>query len=145
MITWTCTHSPYIESEEELYDDMVTAYDAGAKYVILFSHPQIGPYGTLTEKHFEAIKRFNDFVSATPQKDSSNTDKIAYVVPRNFGWGFRNENDTVWGIWDADRNATKIWNDVKNLTQKYGYNFDIIYNDTLTYYTWKNHYNSLIR
>ena len=123
---------------------METAYDAGAKYVIVFSHPQIGPYGTLAEEHFQAMERFRDFVSVTPQKDSSNTDKIAYLIPRNFGWGFRSENDTIWGIWGADHSAKTIWNDITNLTQEYGYNFDMIYNDTLTRFTWKNYYNALI-
>ena len=144
MITWTYTHAPYLESGKDLYGDMVTAYDAGAKYVIVFNHPQIGAYGLLTEEHFEALKRFNDFVSKTPQKHSSNTERIAYTLPRSFGWSFRRENDTVWGIWNPSENATKIWNDVAKFTQTYGYNFDIIYNDTLTYFTWKNHYNKLI-
>jgi hypothetical protein len=144
MITWTYMQAPYLESGNDLYDDMVTAYDAGAKYVIVFNHPQIGAYGLLTDEHFEALKRFNDFVSKTPQKHSSNTERIAYTLPRSFGWSFRRENDTVWGIWNPSENATKIWNDVTKFTRTYGYNFDIIYNDTLTYFTWKNHYNKLI-
>ena len=145
MITWTYSDSPYLESGDALYGDMATAYDAGAKYVIVFSYPMIGPYGTLTEEHFGAIRRLNEYVSVNPQKDSSNTEKIAYVVPRDFGWGFRRENDTIWGIWDADGNATKIWRDTNDLTQKYGYNFDIIYDDTLTHYTWESYYDELIR
>jgi hypothetical protein len=145
MITWTYRGPPYLESGDALYSDMVTAYDAGAKYVIVFSYPTIGPYGSLTEEHFDAIERFSDYVTVTPQKDSSNTDRIAYVVPRDFGWGFRRENDTIWGIWDADGNATKIWRDINNLTQEYGCNFDIIYYNALTRYTWKNHYDKLIR
>jgi len=62
----------------------------------------------------------------------------------SFAWSFRRENDTVWGIWNPSENATKIWNDVTKFTQTYGYNFDLIYNGTLTYFTWKNHYNKLI-
>jgi hypothetical protein len=144
MITWTNTDAPYLESGDALYNDMVTAYDAGAKYVIVFNHPQVGPYGLLAEEHFEAMKRFNAFSSANPQQHSSNTERIAYVLPRDFGFGFRRENDTFWGIWDASSNATSIWKDVNSLTEKYGYNFDIIYNDTLTHFVWNDHYNKLI-
>jgi hypothetical protein len=71
--------------------------------------------------------------------------RVAYVVPADYGWGFRREDDTMWGIWSADGNATKIWNDINKYTQTYGDNFDIIYNSPLTFFTWKNHYSKLIR
>jgi len=36
MITWTYMQPPYIESGPELYNDMMLAYENGAKYIIVF-------------------------------------------------------------------------------------------------------------
>ena len=36
MITWTYTQPPYMENGTELYNDMVLAYENGAKYIIVF-------------------------------------------------------------------------------------------------------------
>ena len=67
IITQTYDNAPYIESPNAMYQDMVTAYDAGAKYVVVFNYPQIGPYGLLTEDHFNAIKNFKNYVPRTRQ------------------------------------------------------------------------------
>jgi hypothetical protein len=40
MITWTYNHPPYIESGPELYDDMLLAYENGAKYILVFDIPE---------------------------------------------------------------------------------------------------------
>jgi hypothetical protein len=37
MITWTYSQPPYIESGEELYNDLLLAYDNGAKYILVFN------------------------------------------------------------------------------------------------------------
>jgi hypothetical protein len=36
VLTWTYKQPPYLESGDDLYKDMVLAYDNGAKYIILF-------------------------------------------------------------------------------------------------------------
>lgn len=36
IITWTYNNPPYIESGEELYNDLIYAYKNGAKYVAVF-------------------------------------------------------------------------------------------------------------
>ena len=36
MITWTYNNPPYIESGNELYNDLVLAYENGAKYILVF-------------------------------------------------------------------------------------------------------------
>ena len=59
IIVWTYDNPPYLASREEIYREMVTAYRAGAKYVIVFNYPQNpegNTYGILTEEHFEAMK-----------------------------------------------------------------------------------------
>ncbi len=105
---------------------MKTAYNAGAKYVVVFNYPQTNPYGVLSEDQFAAIKAFHNYVLKTPQNKTSNFDSVAYVVPDNFGWGFRNPQDTIWGVSDTDENSQLIWNEVNALIQTYGDGFDII-------------------
>jgi hypothetical protein len=143
MVAWEYDEPPYIESADELYADMVTAYRAGAKYVAVFNYPELGPYGLLTEEHFDAIEQFKDYVSSNPQNESSNVQKIAYVLPENYGWGLRNPNDTIWGVWDVDENSQKIWDDINGLIEKYGYDFDIVYDSYWTRFFANQHYDML--
>jgi len=144
MITWAQDNPPYMESASELYGDMVTAYEAGAKYIVVFNHPQLGPYGLLTEEHFAAMKQFKEFARKNPQNHTSNVQKLAYVLPQNYGWGMRNEKDKIWGVWDADEQSLGIWSDLSNLVKQYSYNFDIVYNSGWTRLFAKQHYKSLV-
>jgi hypothetical protein len=143
IITWKYDVPPYIESADELYDDMITAYKAGAKYIAVFNYPETGPYGLLTEEHFSAIKHFRDFVSRNPQNKTSNLQKIAYVLPENYGWGLRNPTDKIWGLWEADEQSTKIWSDLNGFVEEYNYDFDVIYDSPWTQFFAKQHYNTL--
>jgi hypothetical protein len=144
MITWDSYNPPYIESASQLYDDMVTAYQAGAKYIAVFNYPETGPYGLLTEEHFTAIRRFKDFVSINPQNKTSNLQKLAYVLPENYGWGLRSATDNIWGVWKADYKSTEIWSALNNLVKEHGYDFDIVYASPWTHVFAKQHYNTLI-
>jgi hypothetical protein len=38
MLTYTYDHAPYLGSGSELYQDMVTAYQNGAKYILIFDY-----------------------------------------------------------------------------------------------------------
>lgn len=143
MITWKYNGPPYIESADELYDDMITAYQAGAKYIAVFNHPETGPYGLLTEEHFSAIKQFKDFVSRNPQNRTSNLQRIAYVLPENYGGGLRNPTDKIWGVWEADENSQKIWSDLNGFVEKYYYGFDIVIDSPWTQFFAKQHYDTL--
>ncbi len=143
MITWKYDDSPYIESPDELYDDMITAYQAGAKYIAVFNHPVTRPYGLLTEEHFNAIKKFKDFVSKNPQSKTSSLQKIAYVLPENYGWGLRNPNDNIWGLWEADEKSPQIWSNLTDFVEEYNYDFDIVYDSPWTRFFAKQHYNTL--
>ena len=143
MVTWKYDEPPYIESADELYNDLVTAYQAGAKYVAVFNHPETGPYGLLTEEHFNAIKQFNDYANSNSQNETSNIQKIAYVLPENYGWGLRNPNDNIWGLWEADEKSQEIWNDLNGLVEEYGYDFDIVYDSPWTKLFAKQHYITL--
>ena len=41
----------------------------------------------------------------------------------------RHINDRMWGLWDAPNNSTQIWDNLNKLTDKYGLNLDIVYED----------------
>ncbi|KON29344.1 hypothetical protein AC477_06020, partial [miscellaneous Crenarchaeota group-1 archaeon SG8-32-1] len=49
IITWTYMQPPYLGSGSEIYEDMTTAYDAGAKYVVVFDYEKENQKGILTE------------------------------------------------------------------------------------------------
>jgi hypothetical protein len=143
MIAWKYDNPPYLESADELFDDMVTAYDAGAEYIAVFNYPEIGPYGLLTEEHFDAIRQFKDYVKDNPQNKSSNVQRIAYVLPENYGWGLRNPDDKMWGVWEADEGAQEIWDEINGLIDKYGYDFDILVDSYYTRFFANQHYRTL--
>jgi hypothetical protein len=129
MVTWTYNGTPYIESGKELYDDVTLAYDAGAKYVVIFDYPKIGPYGILTEEHFAALKKFWNYIHSNPQNYGLNQGRVAYVLPQDYGFGFRSFNDNIWGIWNADDLSHKVWDDANKLIGQYDSRLDIVYND----------------
>jgi hypothetical protein len=41
IITWTYSDPPYLEGGPEIFEDMLLAYHAGAKYIMVFNYPQI--------------------------------------------------------------------------------------------------------
>jgi len=143
IITWEYTDAPYIESGEELYDDMVLAYKTGAKYVIVFNYPKIGQYGILTEKHFDALKKFWNYVHSNPHAHGVIQGEAAYVLPQDYGFGFRNPEDKIWGLWDADALSPKVWADANTLLAQYGSRLDIVYDDPETMDTVRNGYERL--
>jgi hypothetical protein len=131
MITWTFIQSPYIENGKQLYDDMVYAYQNGAKYILVFDYPKNSTYGILEQDHLDAIAQFWQYVKNNPRNSGSTDNRIAYVLPKDYGYGFRGSDDTIWGIWPADNLSSKIWNDVNVLLQQYSSRMDIVYEDSL--------------
>lgn len=129
IVTWKYDQVPYLESRDELYSDLATAYSSGAKYAVVFSYPQIGTYGTLTDKHFEALQKFWNTLHTNPGSFGSNKPEAAYVVPADYGFGFRSPNDTILGLFPADTLSSKIYSDVMTLTAKYGSRFDSLYDE----------------
>ena len=127
IVTWKYDQLPYLESGDELYTDLILAYRTGAKYAIVFSYPQTDTYGTLTEDHFEAIERFWTTINNNPASLSRSTAKVAYVVPADYGFGFRKPDDTIWGLFPADELSAKIYDDVNFLLAKYSSTLDILH------------------
>jgi hypothetical protein len=130
IVTWTYNQPPYIANGTEIYQDMVTAYNAGANYVIVFDYPQYpadNPYGILTEEHFSAMEQFWNYANSFPR--GVETAEVAYVLPKDYGWGMRNPDDNIWGIWAPDEKAPIIWANLNKLVSKYGLKIDVIYDD----------------
>ncbi|MGB9959954.1 MAG: hypothetical protein ACPLKQ_05490 [Candidatus Bathyarchaeales archaeon] len=144
IITWTYNGTPYIEPGDKLYKDMELAYHAGAKYIIVFNYPKIGPYGILTDEHFLALENFWNYINTHPEKHGIEEGKVAYILPENYGFGFRNSNDTIWGLWEADQLSKKISEDVNNLLKIYRFRLDIVYNDQEFNSAIKSKYDELI-
>ena len=130
-------------SAEELYDDLVLAYHNGAKYAVIFNHPNtsFSDYGILTEEHFDVMEDFWNYVNNNPSKHGIEKATVAYVLPETFGYGFRNGHDKIWGKdpselvddrwgeWNAVELAEKVWSDVNNLLDEYSSSLDIVYSD----------------
>ncbi|MGB9959918.1 MAG: hypothetical protein ACPLKQ_05310 [Candidatus Bathyarchaeales archaeon] len=126
IITWTYRKPPYIEDAETLYKDMVLAYNNGAKYIIVFNYPtNVTQYGILTKEHLNSMRRFWNYAQKFPQPTLAS--KVAYVLPKNYGYGFRGPHDQIWGLWISDELSPKIWNDINSLLASSGTKLDIIY------------------
>ncbi len=138
IIAWTYSTPPYLASAQEIYRDMLTAYYAGAKYVIVFNypkHPETNPYGILNEEYFTAMNRFWNYAHAYPREIYGRVKgEVAFVLPKDFGWGMRRTQyvieEKIWGFWPEDENAYLIGTNMAKLIGKYGLKLDIIYDDS---------------
>jgi hypothetical protein len=129
IITWKYNKAPYIESGDELFADMVSAYKTGSKYVVIFNYPKLEKYGLLKEEHFDALKNFWDYIHNNPQEFGSQKGKVAYVMPEDYGFGLRRPDDGIWGLFGPDELSAKTWNDVNTLVEINGFDLDIIFNE----------------
>ena len=134
MITWTYNEPPYIESGEELYDDLVLAYENGAKYVLVFDTNANYTHGILEDEHLDALKQFWQYTQDNPRVSNQNGDRVAYVLPKDYGYGFRGPDDKIWGLWEAheDELSFEISTELGSLIGSYQNMLDIIYDDGLT-------------
>ena len=137
IITWTYYNPPYIASGPEIYQEMLTAYGAGAKYVVVFDYPKYpenNPYGILAEEHFTAMRRFWNYVQSYPRSTYGKADgQVALVLPKDYGWGTRRTEqrieDRIWGFWPEDEKTPIIGQNMHMLLSRYGLKLDIIYDD----------------
>ncbi len=129
MITWTYNQPPYLESGAELYNDLVLAYECGAKYAAIYDASQKWANSTLTEEHYEALQNFWSYIKQNPQKQASVKADTVLILPKDYGFGFRSVNDKIWGLDQADKWTNQIYNDVIILLNERGLQLDIVYND----------------
>jgi hypothetical protein len=126
IVTWTYRKPPYIEDAEELYRDLVLAYDNGAKYILVFNYPtNVTEYGLLNEDHLDSMRKFWDYVNDVPQPTQAS--ETAYVLPADYGYGFRGSDDRIWGLWGPDELSAKVWNETNSLLAAYDKNLDVVY------------------
>ena len=123
----------YLASGTKILEDMTAAYRAGAKYVVVFDYAEDEtgkPYSTLTGEHFTAMQQFWAYVNDNPDEHGATVGQVAFVLPKDYGWGMRSATDNMWGLWwSADEKAPVIWESMNKLIQKYGLELDIVYDD----------------
>ena len=132
IVTWQFNQAPYLESGDQLYSDLTLAYSTGASYAIVFSYPVYpdnNPYGTLLEEHFQALQKFWNVLHNNPDSIPQYKATVAYVLPQDYGFGFRSSNDNIWGLFPADNLTQKISADIHFLLEKYNGSLNVIYND----------------
>lgn len=139
IVTWKYNQPPYLEDGVELYNDLALAYSSGAKYAVVFSYPDAGTYGTLGEEQFAALEHFWTMLHANPDSFGKNSAEAAYVVPADYGFGFRSPTDTIWGLFPSDNLSEKIYGDVQTLTERYGAGLNILYDGPEAYATLGNY------
>jgi parallel beta-helix repeat protein len=129
-----------MESGAALYQDLVLAYDNGAKYGVIFDYagkdsvsnqdlPNPYRYGILTDDHFSALENFWNYIQQNLDKHGSIKADSALVLPQYYGFGFRSVDDKIWGLDQADNWTVKMWNDTNNLLSEHGGGLDIVYSD----------------
>jgi hypothetical protein len=133
IITWTYGQPPYLENGSQLYDDMVYAYQSGAKYILVFDSNLNYTQNVLQQGQLDTIKQFWNYIKANPREENNVQDRVAFVLPADYGYGFRGPNDTIWGLWSADNLSANIWNNVTSLIEQYKMNIDVIYQDDLQF------------
>ena len=134
IITRSNDTTSTIENGTSMLSDMSLAYQAGAKFIVVFNYdafPGENPSQTLTEDQFQAIRDFWNQINSD-QQGTFGTIKaeVALVLPKNYGWGLRTPTDAIWGLWNSDALSPIIWNRMNQLLNEYGMKLDIIYNDT---------------
>lgn len=126
-------YGPYLGSGDEMYDQLRQAYEAGAKYLVIFNYPTYpnnNPYGVLQDDHFLALQQFwSDTVQNKTVIHGGNKAETALVLPRNYGWGMRNPQDNIWGLWQADDSSKQVWMALQDALVNKGAKLDIIYDD----------------
>jgi hypothetical protein len=131
MITWTYTQPPYLESGKELYGDLILAYENGAKYILVFDTNEDYTHDVLKEEHLDALKRFWQYAIDNPRASDPISHKVAYVLPKDYAYGFRGPDDKIWGLWEADEFSLEISTALGGLIDTYQNRLDIIYDDEL--------------
>jgi len=132
VITWKYNTPPYLDKGPEIRNQMQTAYEAGAKYLVLFNYYEDNgnPDGTMQEEHFQALENFWNNVIKNPHitHGSTKADTVL-ILPKNHGCGMRWREDNIWGIFKADEQAQQLWDLKQTTLQNHALKTDIVYED----------------
>lgn len=112
---------------------MRTAYESGAKYLVLFNYydSDNATYRNMKDEHFQALESFWNNVIKNPEEIRGliKADSVL-VLPKNYGCGARWEEDKIWGIFKADQQTSQIWSLMQATLQSHGLKRDIVYDDS---------------
>ena len=133
IVTWTYTDPPYLGSSEELFDDLVLAYDNGAKYALVFDSDEDYTKSTLSQDHLDALERFWQYTKDHPRPADLLDGRVAFVLPKDYGYGFRGPTDKIWGLWEGDEFSLELSQTLGDLLNRYGSKLDVIYDDGLEF------------
>ncbi len=131
MITWKYYDVPFLDTGDKIYSQMLTAYKAGAKYIMIFNYAKDNNGNTaaaMIDEHYLALERFWKDIHTREYADLS-TPEVALVLPHNYGWGMRDHYDTIWGFWPADEKTQQIAITMGLLLARYGAALDIVFED----------------
>jgi hypothetical protein len=132
ILTWKYTQAPFLAEGEEMFEHLKVSYETGAEYVLIFNYSEdpANP-NILQEEHFQALERFwNEVVQNPEVKHGGIKADAVLVLPKNYGWGMRDLNDKIWGIWPADSSSQEIWNQIQTKTEQHGLELDIVFEDS---------------
>jgi parallel beta-helix repeat protein len=144
IITWTYNQTSYLESGPQMYNDMVLAYDSGASYIAVYDSSQNYANTTLTPDHFKALKDFWNYVQQNPDKHGNLKADTALVLPQDYGFGFRSQDDSVWQYHNASSWTQKLYSDAQNLLNQYNSSLDIVYSDLQFHNTIQSTYSTVL-
>ncbi len=129
MITWQSFNAPYLQSGNQIYDEMKQSYESGATYVVVFNYASNSANGLLQDEQYSAIQRFWNDVVQNPKETNNAKGEDALVLPADYGWGMRNPTDNIWGVWPADNHSQVVWDALQLSLTKYEAKLDIVYDD----------------
>jgi hypothetical protein len=69
---------------------------------------------------------------------------VAFVLPKDYGYGFRGPTDKIWGKWESDQLSPQIWADVQDLLEMHVLSLDIVYETRIASQPISLPYNKLI-
>jgi hypothetical protein len=133
FITWKYQTPPYLDNGTEIFNQLKTSYECGAKYFVIFNYydSEAGTYGTMQDEHFQALNLFwHDVVENSQVTQGSLKAEFAVVFPKNYGWGTRWAEDKVWGIFKADEETQRIWELMQATLKEHGLKVDIVFSDS---------------
>jgi len=131
MMAWKYDQPPYLGSGAELYENLITAYNGGAKYALVFDTNKNYTGGTLRHEHLDALKQFWQYMHSNPRDYVPTSERVAYVLPADYGYGFRGPNDKIWGLWEAGTFEFDLTMNLSYWMGVYSRGLDIIYEDGL--------------
>jgi parallel beta-helix repeat protein len=133
IITWTYNGTQnggtYLEPPSQMYSDMVLAYNCGASYVSIYDSSQNYLGTTLNSSYRMKLQEFWNYVQQNPAKHGSLKADTAVVLPQDYGFGFRSEDDSVWQNHTATSWTQQLDINVTNLLNRYKSSLNIVYSD----------------